>query len=213
MITLVITSCGRWDLLTRTLHSLVLHADMPFARMIITEDSGRPLPQHILDYHGWTELVALHGEPHVGQITSIDRAYAHVRTPYVFHCEDDWEFHRPGFLQESLEVLERDPLCINHWLRERTDTNGHPVDGDRLRPGYNYLWWGFTFNPTLKRMADYRKLGTYGAVARWNPRDPGHAESRISKRYHDLGYHATITTTGYVRHTGHGRHLTGPPNP
>lgn len=207
-ITLVITSCGRWDLLARTLESLAAHADMPFARTIITEDSGRPLPldvRPVADVFG--TLTVLDGVPNVGQIASIDRAYALVDTPYVFHCEDDWEFYRTGFLGESMDVLEVDPRCINHWLRERDDINGHPLDGDRVRPGYNHLWYGFTFNPTLKRMADYRAIGSYGAVHPWDRRDPGRAESMIGRRYHELGYHATIAWQGYVRHTGGGRHV------
>ncbi|MBK6807259.1 MAG: hypothetical protein IPG84_21505 [Betaproteobacteria bacterium] len=44
-------------------------------------------------------------DPPVGQMTSIDRAYALVDTPYVFHCEDDWRFFRSGFVEESRVVL------------------------------------------------------------------------------------------------------------
>jgi hypothetical protein len=37
---------------------------------------------------------------------SIDRAYADVTTPFIFHCEDDWRFFRSGFIEESLLLLE-----------------------------------------------------------------------------------------------------------
>ena len=195
-ITLVITSCGRWDLLNTTLLSLFRYADMPFAATIITEDSGNRLPLNPRHYGEPGEVTILDELPRAGQIASIDRAYALVRTPFVFHCEDDWEFYRTGFLMESLQALFLEPKLINHWLRERDDTNGHPVDGDRLRPGHGRGWYGFTFNPTLKRMADYHRIGSYGAVHAWNPRDPGAAECAIGRRYHELGYHATIARQG-----------------
>jgi len=206
-ITLVVTSCGRWDLLSHTLRTLAHHADVPFHATIITEDSGLPLDLGALpaaDVFG--PITVLDGTPNVGQIASIDRAYALVTTPYVFHCEDDWEFYRSGFLRESLDVLDADRTVINHWLRERNDTNGHPIDGDRVRPGHNHQWYGFTFNPTLKRMADYLAIRTYGSIHRWDRRDPGRAESMIGRLYNKMGYHATIARQGYVRHTGEGRH-------
>ena len=110
-------------------------------------------------------------------------------------------------MQESLSALDGDPLCINHWLRDRTDTNGHPIEGDRLATGYLKRWHGFTFNPTLKRMADYHRIGSYGSVATWTPWDPGQAEATIGQRYHELGYHATIAKQGFVKHIGEGRHI------
>jgi hypothetical protein len=205
-ITLVITSCGRWDLLNSTLLSLFRYADLPFAATIITEDSGHKMPLNPAHYGDPGLVTIIDERPRVGQIASVDRAYALVNTPYIFHCEDDWEFHRAGFLRESLEVLAQDPKCINHWLRGRNDTNGHPVDGDRVRAGHGRGWYGFSFNPTLKRLSDYRLIGTYGTVSAWDPRDPGSAECAIGQRYHQLGYHTTIARQGYVRHIGEGRH-------
>jgi len=205
MITLVVTSCGRFDLLERTLNSFFRYADLPMEHVVITEDGPSKLPQRFTECFTYNSVI--NPGIRVGQIASIDRAYALVTTPYVFHLEDDWEFHRTGFMQESLSALEADPLCINHWLRERNDTNGHPLDGDRLRPGYNGRWHGFTFNPTLKRMSDYHAIGTYGSICPWDPKDPAKAEAAIGKRYHQLGYHASIAEQGYVKHIGEGRHV------
>ena len=46
--------------------------------------------------------------PSLGQIASIDKAYATVTTPYIFHCEDDWRFFRSGFIESSLALLQLD---------------------------------------------------------------------------------------------------------
>lgn len=204
MITLVVTSCGRFDLLERTLDSFFEYADMEIEHVVITEDSGDNFPLYFLDRHPNTSVI--NPPERVGQIRSIDRAYSLVTTPYVFHLEDDWEFFRTGFMRESLRRLI-DPYCINHWLRDRTDTNGHPLDGDRLRPGYNGRWHGFTFNPTLKRMSDYHALGSYGKICAWDSDDPGKAEAAIGTHYNKMIYYASIAEQGYVKHIGEGRHV------
>lgn len=208
MITLVVTSCGRFDLLQRTLASFFAFADMPVSAAVITEDSGELIPAAALNEIPRTIPRQIKITAHrVGQIDSIDRAYELVRTPFVFHLEDDWEFYRTGFMQESYDALLTHPECINLWLRERNDTNGHPIDGDVLRFGYNRRWHGFTFNPTLKRMADYHRVVRYGHIARFDPRDPGSAEAAIGGWYHRNGFHARIAASGYVKHIGEGRHV------
>ncbi|WP_299688973.1 hypothetical protein [uncultured Tateyamaria sp.] len=68
------------------------------------------------DHPGIAEVVArrLASVPHpfcnirkqLGQIASIDRAYSHVETPYIYHCEDDWLFPTSLFIEESRAVLE-----------------------------------------------------------------------------------------------------------
>jgi hypothetical protein len=168
--------------------------------MIITEDSGQPLPPFVFSYI--PDTVAINPDFKRGQILSIDNAYQLVKTPYIFHCEDDWHFYRSGFIEESIEALERDPKVINHWLRERNDTNGHPIEGNKLTYNYNKIWHGFTFNPTLKRMVDYTP---YSRLAIFDPKQPWSAEAKIGEYYKNKGYYATISEHGYVRHIGEGR--------
>lgn len=100
-ITFVLTSCGRFDLLAETMVTFLEHNTAPIARWIVVEDSGNDNVRTVL---GGVDapLEFLVNDPPVGQIRSIDRAYALVDTPYVFHCEDDWRFFRAGFVEESL---------------------------------------------------------------------------------------------------------------
>ena len=196
-VTLVVTSCGRFDLLKRTLDSFFEFNSYPIRSMIITEDSVRPLPDFVFSYIAATWGV--NPEYKRGQILSIDDAYRIVDTKYVFHLEDDWEFYRSGFIEESIEALERDPKVINHWLRERNDTNGHPFVGNRMKINYNKIWHGFTFNPTLKRMADYTP---YSKLAKFDPKQPWTAEAKIGEYYKNKGYYATIADKGFIKHIG-----------
>jgi len=196
--TLVVTSCGRFDLLDKTLASFYKHVDYMPVKIVLTEDSGQPVPSWLAD-----EVDILFNPNHrVGQILSIDRAYQLVDTNYVFHCEDDWEFTSSGFIEESLEYLNTEPNIINHWLRSPDDTNGHPHREGKMKFNYKSMWHGFTFNPTLKRMSDYIP---YSKITTFNPRKPRESEATIGRYYYNKGYHATIGSKGYVRHIGDGR--------
>jgi Glycosyl transferase family 2 len=208
-VTLVITSCGRFDLLQRSLDSFFKFNTYPLAEVILKEDSDQPVPKELTKYHEF--LTVVDDEAGEGQVRSIDRAYDLVSTPYVFHMEDDWEFYRAGFIEESLAILEAEPQCINVWLRERTDTNGHPVYEDRMSTDWRG-WHGFTWNPTLKRMTDYHAVGSYESVVaacpEYLPPDkPWLKEAVVGTEYWRRGFYARITPRGYVRHIGENRRV------
>jgi len=218
-ITVVVTSCNRHDLLARTLESFrVQETEGRVARILVAEDGGADPSQ----------VCARFGAEHfrtgsrVGQIRLIDQAYARVTTPLIFHLEDDWEFYRPGFMEKSRHFLELDPKILLVQLRAWNDTNGHPISHaapDRsfgvMATGYCDCWHGFTFNPGLRRLSDYRLLGgsyenqkrTMYVVAK-TPTAALPFEVEASAFYHRLGYQAVILDEGgYVRHIGGDRHV------
>jgi len=101
-------------------------------------------------------------------------------------------------------------------LRAFDDTNEHPIeealgvaDGvpfRRMQYGCRGRWHGFSFNPGLRRRADYELLGRYG----WFANSEGYlAERCLSEVYKQMGFFAAILAdrggTGYVRHIGWGR--------
>jgi hypothetical protein len=221
-ITVVITSCNRHDLLARTLESFLdLETERRVARIIVAED-GNADPKQVCERFG---AECFRTGERVGQIRLIDHAYARVTTPFIFHLEDDWEFTRSGFMERSRAILETDPSTLLVWLRAWDDTSGHPLsfraaDGSFGVLAFNYsgCWHGFTFNPGLRRLAEYKRLG--GSYARQKltlnivPRTPSAAlpyEAEASKFYHSLGYRAVILDQGgYLRHIGGERHVTHP---
>lgn len=216
-VTLVITSCGRDDLLAATLRSFAEHNSAPIARVILTEDSGRegwqpPALDAIAEIS--KDLVVIAPPYRAGQIASIDRAYARVETPYIMHCEDDWRFYRANFIERSMAVLKYDPRVCMVWIREPNDRMGHPTtpgikrtpDGTAyqyMRTGYARIWHGFSFNPGLRRLADYHKVGPYERhTGKSIPgHTPGH-EAIITSLYRRQNMVAATLTEGYVEHTG-----------
>ena len=133
-ITLCLTSCGRFDLLRRTLQSFFRHSDHAIETCVIAEDSGEPdaearLREIVQDLPKLPFRLLAH-QTRIGQIASIDRAYAEIQTPYIFHCEDDWEFLKGGFMTASLELLETHAEAAMVWLRESSGRAGQPEEHD-----------------------------------------------------------------------------------
>ena len=213
-VTLVVTSCGRFDLLKETLASFDRFNTFPIREVFITEDSGDEAVRACLP-NGWEAHTRLWiNTPALGQLKSIDTAYSEVKTTYVFHCEDDWSFYRPGFIEESLTLLENDPQALQVWLRSLAHDlaihSPYVYAGERQTlkniPFYQVMsekadWQGFSFNPGLRRIADYLLLAPYATQS---------GEKRLSKAYADAGRYALILENDAVLHTGWGSHVTIP---
>jgi hypothetical protein len=225
-ITICLTSAGRFDLLERTIKSLVEHWDGPKPKeFLIYEDSGQSYPKSTVDLiisirHSFcsTIFVAndhLGGNKGPGQIKAIDQLYSMVSTTYIFHCEDDWEFYRKGFIQPSLDILENNPKICQVWIREPNDRNGHPAIGrplqtesrakhQMMKTGYRGVWNGFSFNPGLRRKSDYDLIAPYSNYMKRNSLE---TEAEIGKQYLKKGFRAATLLTGYCKHIGNGRHI------
>jgi len=219
--TVVITSCGRYDLLARTLDSFrQFNTDKRVARILVVED-GDGDPSATCRQYGAEAICA--GQ-RIGQMAAIDLAYSQVQTPYIFHLEDDWEFYRSGFIERSRRILETDPSTLLVMLRAWNDTAGHPLmfkSDDRtfgvMAFNFNNIWHGFSFNPGLRRLADYKLLGSYSkqpvtvAMVHRKPSAGLQMEAEASRFYYLRGFRAVILDeTGHVRHIGEGRHVSHP---
>lgn len=210
-VSLVITSCDRFDLLKRTIDSFDKFNDYPIKQVIITEDSGKnEVKQCIPD--AWKEHTTfIVNNPKLGQMKSIDAAYALLDSEYIFHCEDDWEFYREGFIGESKQLLINDPQALQVWLRSYAhDLKVHSpyvYQSERKEfahiPFYQVMshkadWQGFSFNPGLRRLKDYQKYAPYAEFS---------GEKQLSKLYADANRYALILENDAVLHTGFGSHV------
>ncbi len=200
-VTLVITSCDRPALLERTLKSITSHDLNAIERFIVIEDSPNPdIADLVKRRLGDTSYLFLQNPKNLGQIASIDRAYAEVTTPYIYHCEDDWLFPSSLFIEESRRILEARPDIHAVMLRDRNEAHkfekknttlgcvaGIPV---RLAdPRGHRRWGGFSFNPGLRRTADYTKYAPYGRLG---------PEAQISSHYKRCGFRMAYLEAGDV---------------
>jgi hypothetical protein len=213
MITVVLNSCGRLDLLQRTLASFNSFNTYPVKEFIIVDDSGSEDIHNKLrqEYSSHYTLVL---EPHRGLIPCVDDGCSRVKTEYFFKLEEDWEFYQSGFIERSMNVLASRSDIMHVWLRDQRDTNAHPIEPELYSAngvGYKMLalnflgqWNGFTFNPSVWRLSDYKKLAPFEQIA--GSGNMGTQEMNIGYWYYKLfGYRAAILFEGYVKHIGWGR--------
>ena len=225
-ITIAITSCGRYDLLQRTITSLVKYWDgNPPKELLIYEDAEihgseindyKALIARWLDNFCPFEVFGI-GQDRKGQIIAIDTMYSRITTPYIFHCEDDWEFDRSGFVADSMKILEAAPTICQVWIRYPNDRNKHPVTGQimsingvrcqMMSTRYKETWRGFSFNPGLRRLDDYEQIGAYSKLTLFNRSRPYESEIAVGEAYYNAGFKAATLLSGYVRHTGNQRHV------
>jgi hypothetical protein len=226
-ITVVITSCGRQDLLERTLDSFFEYNTHPIRAFIVMEDGEAEKNRLLAAKYRQYDFRWLSTGKRIGQIPAVDAAYENVDTEFLFHCEDDWEFTAPGFMEKSLAVLEANPCILQVWIRSLHDTNNHPVTdyllfaGDvpyrLLQPGHHTekwgTWHGFSFNPGLRRRRDYLAIGSFGSFDPDRRKRSYEIEREVSAFYLERGRLAAILADnggkGYVRHIGWDRRVEG----
>lgn len=219
-ITLVVTSCGRHDLLERTLRSFVKFNTYPIKETVICEDGPLGPPNFLGELTALGNRKWIANGPRRGQIYTVDRAYAEVSTDYIYHCEDDWEFFRSGFMEESLDILHDWSNVLQVWMR---DDSAHPVVVEHypfpiMKPEWRKEvgegWSGFSFNPGLRRLADYERIGSFGRYVSYDKQFCG--ELHLSRMYWNLGY-VCAKIPAACKHIGGGnRHVpwaTAPKNP
>jgi len=174
-VTVVCTSFNRPDLLAVTLRSFHKFNACPTAAFIVQDDSGVIGCNDHLKAE-FPNVDFRYNERRVGQIKSIDAAYSTVTTPYIFHLEEDWEFYRGGFIEASLDILNDRGNIVCVWIRSESDTNGHPsfstviragesTDYKVMRTAHARVWHGFTFNPSLRRLSDWKAHRGYSKLA------------------------------------------------
>ena len=157
----VLTSCGRQDLLEKTLDSFFACNTYPLAQTIIVEDGPQEANSRLQKKYMDRDITWLSTGKRVGQIAAIDYVYSFIEQPYIFHLEDDWQFYQAGFIEKSLAILEALPDCLQVWIRALHDTNRTPISAApetidrvaflRVESGYLGKWHGFSFNPGLRR--------------------------------------------------------------
>jgi Glycosyl transferase family 2 len=225
-VTVVLTACNRPDLLKKTLDSFFEKNTYPITRFIITEDGGSmDCNDFVIEQYPSTQFELMYNAVHLGQIRTIDLAYARVKTPYIFHMEEDWIFLKSGFVETSMDIMETDPNIITVWLRSPEDETLKHLYLDEVyttESGIQYkkcdvpyprdkgLWNGFTLNPSLKRLLDYKKVQPYQDLPRLTPvhlSGGNPLECDISVAYAQLGYYAVTVLEQYIEHIGWDRHI------
>lgn len=205
-ITLFITSCGRPQLLKITLESFMKYNTYPIKEAIICEDSGNinsiEFAKNILNF----PCKIIYNEKRIGQMRSIENGVKFIKTPFVFHCEDDWEFYCPGFIEQSMDILQQNEKISQVLLRSydeyisRYNFKIHNTDKNYkiiTLPDFKNI---YSFNPSLKK--------TYIELLNI-PYEDWDDEFTIQTKINELNMFAVVTNNvnGYVKHIGWNDHI------
>lgn len=212
MVTVVLTSCGRLELLVRTIESFRHFNTYPIQRFLLIDDSGDKDFHHAL-IDRFPDIEMILNEENIGLIPSIDKAYSQVKTPYIFHMEDDWEFKDYGFIEKSIKVLRNNPQIMQVWLRGDQNPNGHPIEPQifesegvqfKLVGTYQHnVWHGFSFNPTVRNINHYRLIAPWSEIHLDENRGIGVQENHIGRVYFEqYGFRAASLIPEYCIHIG-----------
>jgi hypothetical protein len=210
-VTLFITSCGRPDLLLITLNSFLKYNTYPIEEAIICEDSGYDRINDFVSGLLPFPCKLIYNEKRLGQMKSIENGVQYIKTPFVFHCEEDWEFYDYGFIEKSLELLKKDSNITSVWLREANELFYRYKFNFMKIENYNYykvlgneVNGNFSFNPGL-RTIEVQQTGIPYPLN--EPFDEGH----LHKYFKSKGMYAVIIKPeGFVKHIGWDRHVHNP---
>ena len=209
-LTVVLTSCGRFDLLEETVASFLLHFDTD--RILIADDAGDDAAAASFGAKVPQAEVRVNA-PKLGQMRSIDALYASVQTPYVVHLEDDWKFIGGVDLDKVVRFLEARPdisvVCIGYRFDERFAGSARKTTID----GIDYWvwdldahpkWFSYSFNPSVGRIALWREIGPYARFA---------TEEGLSQFVKGDGMRVAMVIPSLARHIGDERHAEDPFQP
>jgi len=223
-VTLFITSCGRPKLLEITLKSFVKFNTYPIKEVILCEDSGikniADFSKNILPY----PITFCYNDERIGQMKTIEKYIKFVKTPFVFHLEDDYEFFDYGFIELSHKILSSDSK-ISQVLLENEQHDFHKID-----IGNELCYKVMTNDPDNPGVSDGQTCCNNGDgplnVFSWRPSlkplniallripyEEWDDEYTIELEINKLGYYAVITKNqkdgekGFCKHIGKNYHV------
>tara|TARA_B100001059_G_C17736653_1_gene529229 strand:+ start:96 stop:866 length:771 start_codon:yes stop_codon:yes gene_type:complete len=202
-VTVVITSCGRPKHLEEMLISFQMFNTYDISKVILVEDAGcyesKKIAESIIPKD---MLHIIFHEKNKGQMTSIDEAYAEVKTEYIFHIEEDWLFIDYSFIETSLEIINLDSSIGYVCLRPLQDYSMFKFEDSecknfKLFKKRNLIWNGIFLNPGIYRTANYIAIGKYENLKK---------ERNLIQAYNHLGLRGALSnnTNGFVIHNGEG---------
>lgn len=113
-LTVIITSSGRKDYLKKTLSSLKQNLDYQgkIYWHIIDDDPSSFDTREYIKNQNWDRILL--NSKNCGLGYSLNRIYRTVKTKYIFHCEDDWEFLEKIHLNKLIKSLNhKEQLIFN----------------------------------------------------------------------------------------------------
>ena len=221
LITVTMTTCKRLDLFKKTMNSFWRCVkdvtDYVAGCLVVDDNSSESDRQKMKELFPFCTFIHKTFEQK-GHAISMNMIRDIVKTPYIFHMEDDWEFINKGnYMTTLLNILNTDPsygqALVNKDYAETefylqvkgakkcvTDL-GNIYYEHVYTPGIQYpypnshYWPHYSLRPGITRMSVLKEVGKYN-------KDASHFEMEYAHRYNALGYKTTFMDGIYSYHIG-----------
>jgi hypothetical protein len=209
--TVVLTSCGRFDLLEDTIASFARHFD--FDALTVAEDSGDHAgAEAFRSKFDFVEVLV--NDPKLGQMRSIDRLYERIATPYIIHLEDDWRFNATCDLDKIVRVLDANRDLTGVIIANREYAAKYEPFAEKKSfegIGYKFFeldahpeWFSYSFNPSVVARRTWIEMGPFSKYK---------TEAELSKTAKTNGMRYAMVSPALAIHTGDERHVPDPFQP
>jgi len=228
-VTFTITTCKRLDLFTRTMNSFLrccLDLNLIAEFICVDDNSSEEDRQKMKELYPFFRFI-WKDQSSKGHAKSMNILRQEVKTPYVFSCEDDWQFITPRhYIRDALLIISENPqigqVLINRNYAE-TEADHNIVGGhwNRTSTGLNYILHEY-YPLKSKELAAFEKRNPGPHNAYWpfyslrpslfrrniwdviGPycEDPCHFEMEYAYRYVEAGYQSCFFPAIYCLHIG-----------
>lgn len=185
-----------------TVRSLEKHARAVLGRAHVVLMVNGPDPKTLEFAEGlaWVDELVVTGKSQVRPIgdavSECRQRAARSGRPYYMHLEDDWRCVGSGWLSKSIRILQANKNIGQVRLRHvaervsRSNMVTHKLIKWRRKDGYRIGPAHYTFNPSIVRMRDSRKVFPCGH------------EIHAMKKFQRLGFDVAQLVPGAFRHIG-----------
>jgi hypothetical protein len=167
-VTVTLTTCGRIDLLKRTIESFLKTNTYEIDEYLIINDNPLHGDEVREIFKNIDNCSLFLNTENVGQKRCLDTIFTEAKNEYIFHLEDDWMFDASNYyIEKSLNLLASLNDIHQVWVRHEYDTP-HKTTGDIISTkdiqfkvmdsNFNGHWNGYSWNPGLRRKSDYLKM-------------------------------------------------------
>lgn len=229
LVTFTITSCKRLDLFLNTVNSFVnccKDIELIGEWFCVDDNSSEEDRIHMKQMYPFMNFYFKNPDEK-GHPQSMNIIRNHVKTPYLFHMEDDWcFFERRNYISECLEVLGQDSKigqCLINKNYAETKDDDKILGGIFATTPSGLRYYRHEYCPTDEEMKKFHeKYGNGPQCAYWphfsfRPslcrtsiiqelgeynETISHFEMEYSYRYINAGYESAFLETVYCLHTG-----------
>jgi len=227
MITFSITTCKRYELFEKTMNSFIwccIDIHLISEWICVDDNSSHEDREKMKEKYPFFRFIWKTPEQK-GHAQSMNMIMNNVKTPYLFHIEDDWQFYMPSFfMKQCLEVLNDNPTLgqclINRNYAENAESgisikggffqrsphgqryfiHEHETDQHAFIEKYGKVrncayWPHYSLQPSMNNVSFLKEVGTY------NTNVP-HFEMDFAHRYTRKGYKTAFLDRIACKHIG-----------